>query len=58
MWNIKKINSLFDDNEDYLNVFPIEILMIGIDENEPNKEEAIEAHRINCKQCFEDIINE
>jgi hypothetical protein len=44
-----KINSLFDDNEDYLNVFPIEILMIGIDENEPNKEEAIEAHRINCK---------
>ena len=53
-----KINSLFDDNEDYLNVFPIEILMIGIDENEPNKEEAIEAHRINCKQSFEDIINE
>ena len=31
--------------------------MLGIDENVPNKEEAIEEHRIKCLKYFDFIIN-
>ena len=44
-------------DEDYLNLIPIKTLMLGIDDDEKNKEKIIEEHRINCMKHFEIIMN-
>ena len=37
-------------------LFPDDLLILGIDEDEPNKEEAIKKHRENCMYLFENIL--